>query len=172
MAYYPIPIDEAVGSAIFIDHDHHAVHEGESYTAFYVANAVGSGSNVDIRMLPPNTSTRIHLVWNVWTNEESEFYLYEAGNVTGGTGLTAYNRDRNSGNTATLTVAHTPTVTTTGTLIHHAYFGNTAATTHIGGEGHSQNERILGQNVTYLLRVTSRAAGDDISILLEWYEEG
>jgi len=171
MGYSPLPIDDVTGSARILLHEHNEVHEGNSYKAFYVANAVGSGSNADIRFQAPDTSTRIHLDWQVDANEEYEIYLYENGNVTAGTALDLINRERNSGNTATLTVTHTPTVTTTGDLIDHRYSGNSGATSHVGGTDHSENELILKQNYTYLLRVTSRAAGCDISILLDWYEE-
>lgn len=172
MGYSPLPIDTTVGAAVVVDTAHHEVHEGESYFATYVATGVGSGSNVDIRFQAPDTSTRIHLVWEVDANEEFEIYLYEAGNVTAGTALDLINRERNSANTATLVVTYTPTVTTTGNLIFHAYRGNSAAAqSKVGGTERDSNELILDQNGTYLLRVTSRAAGCDVSVLLEWYEE-
>lgn len=170
MAYSTIPIDDAVNAAIFINNEHHEIHEGDAYYITYVATGVASGSNADLLLLPPNTTTRCHLVWSVDTNEETEFYLYEAGNVTGGTAVTAYNHDRNSANAATLAVTHTPTVTTTGTLIYHNYQGLTGGTTHFGSQERREQEMIMKQNTTYLFRVTSRGAGNDISIYISWYE--
>lgn len=168
MAYSPIPIDDVIGAVKIIDVDHHEIHEGESYVATYFTSGVGSGSNVDVRVLAPDTSTRIHMLASAFGSVEFEFLIYEAGNVTVGTDLDAINRDRNSANTATIEIAHTPTVTTTGNLIWNGRFG---AGVKSGGEIRGENEFILDQNGTYLFRVTSRAASNSITMTFNWYEE-
>ena len=39
-----------------------------------------------------------------------------------------------------------------------------------GGSGGSRREFILDQNIAYLIRATSRADANAISIILDWYE--
>lgn len=167
MSYLPTLVDPDTDAAVVLDFDHHEVHEGDSYVATYFASAVGSGSNVDLRVTAPNTAVRCHIVPECVGSVEFEALIYEGGNVTVGTDLDKTNRDRNSANTATLEVAHTPTVTTTGTLIWSQRFGSGVQR---GGESRGLNEIILDQGTTYLFRVTSRAASNTISVMLNWYE--
>lgn len=167
MGYSPLPIDETTGAAVSLDLEHHEIHEGDSYVAFYSATGVGVGSNVDVRITAPNTTTRIHFVFEVIGTVEYEVLWCENGNVTSGTSVTAYNRERNSANTATLVVAHTPSVVSVGTQIDgwRVGLGKT------GGEVRGLSEWVLTQGYTYLLRVTSQAASNNISVHMDWYEE-
>ena len=110
-------VDDVTGVAINIPFEHHEIHEGNSYVACHFASAVGSGSDADVKVVAPNTSTRIHMFAFMSGSVEFEALIYEGGNVTAGTALTAVNRDRNSANAATAVCTHTPVVTTTGTLI-------------------------------------------------------
>ena len=95
--------------------------------------------------------------------------------VSGGTAMTEYNRDRNSPNTAGLAITHTPTVNNLGTtVIFQEKFGLAAgggqAATKFGGDSRSETEFILKQNEQYVLRCSSLTDGNIISAVFEWYE--
>ena len=100
---------------------------------------------------------------------EYDFNLYEAVTTSNnGTTLDVFNRDRNSGSTATIIAFHTPTVTGTGTRIRcwHAGSGR-----NFGGGDRGSHEFILKQNTKYLFRITNATTNNNFMALkIDWYE--
>lgn len=150
-----------------LDFAHYELHEGDAYVAVYLVSSLGSGSSHDHLLVTPDTDKWAHHVLEVISTAEAEVYVYEGADSTGGTAVPAYNRNRNSANTAAVTVAHTPSVTTAGTQI---WVGMVWSGNRAGGGQHDLSEIILKQNTKYLFRFTSRAAGNKLLIRHNWYE--
>jgi hypothetical protein len=97
-------------------------------------------------------------------------FLYEGSVVTGGTALTALNKNRGSLITSQSAALLNPTITTLGTPILSQIL--------IGGEGKKagggsvgSSDLILKPLTTYLFRLTNVNGIDHASeIILEWYE--
>jgi len=156
-----------------IDYAHHEIHDGSAYFAVYSALKDDTGF-IEVRVQTPNTTKWAHMIividcalagtaqlWKPTTK------THEAGNV-----MALMNRNHNSTTASGLTVCHTPGGTQSGTSNLTRYLG--AATTggraDQGGRGGSGLEFILDQNNDYLIRVTSRADSNALTILLDWYE--
>ena len=97
-------------------------------------------------------------------------FLYEGSVVTGGTAITALNKNRNSLTTSQSAALSNPTVTTLGTPILSQIL--------IGGEGKKagggdvgSSDLILKPLTTYLFRLTNiNGTAHAAEIVLEWYE--
>jgi len=89
-----------------------------------------------------------------------------------GNAIAPMNRNHNSANTSGLTLCHTPAGSESGTADLLQYIGAaaTGGRVAVGGGTGSRGEFILAQNSTYLINVTSRADGNAVSIILDWYE--
>lgn len=161
-------VDSATGALNVIDYAHHEIHGGSSFTADYTVE-LGNGATIDILVITPNTTKWAHMEYNLLCELETELKIYEGVTTSNdGTGLTEFNRNRNSATAATTVVSHTPTVTNTGTLIRTKHFG-TGKTS--GGEAREIGEFILKQNTKYLYRITNATTSNNyISFILNWYE--
>ncbi len=155
--------------------EHHQVHEGESHEYNCLISSLASGSSQDFRInvpagLTPTTRTP-HVVFEIVSTGETESYLYEDMTYAGGNGgtlQTSVNRNRNSATAPGMKIYRSPTPATTGTNI---WIGLTGSGNRAGSSDRSATEWDLKPNADYLLRVTSRAAGDKILVRVEWYED-
>lgn len=147
------------GAPIMIDIDHHEVHCGDSYSATRAVDLGNGASDTIIINVPNNATKRYHLVADVNTELEAELNIYE-GATTGadGTAITNYNRDRNSANTSTLAITHTPTNPSGGTLIYTSHWGSGRT---FGGETRGQQEIILKNNTKYRFVITNSTANNN-----------
>ena len=168
------PIADDVTHAITtVDYPHHELHGGSAYFVIYSALA-GDTDVIEVRIETPNTTKWAHMLIDIesalaatveiW---EGTTKTHEAGNV-----LAALNRNRNSSNSSGLTICHTPGGSESSGAIITEYIG--AATTSgrvaAGGRSGGRNEIILDQNNDYLIRVTSRADSNALTIILDYYE--
>jgi hypothetical protein len=155
--------DEVTGALTTIDLPHHEVHEGEMFAAYYNST---TGTAADVLLTTGATS--VHLVIELVSDGKVKTTIYEGPTTSAnGTAITAVNKNRQSINTAVLTVHHTPTVSATGTAIHMYMVGSAAKA---GGIGRSVEEYILAKNTKYLLR-SAFAVNTDVLQRFTWYEE-
>jgi hypothetical protein len=140
------------GAPVMIDIPHHEIHCGDSFTCSYNAS-LGNGASSDILLVVPNEAVkRFHLTVNIGVGTEVTYFLYEdATTSANGTALAWYNRERNSVLTTSLSISHTPTVTTTGTAIDTDRFGAKQTASSV----ERSEEFVLKNNTKYLLRVTN-----------------
>lgn len=160
------PYDEVSGAVMVLDYAHHEIHEGDMYHVSGTATK-GIGESYDLLFVTPDTARWAHLVGVVIGSGETAVTFYEGGTITGGTAVTPYNRNRNSENTPTTLVYHTPSVSDPGTALFTGTFG---AGSRSGGEAREFDEWVLKRNTKYLLRMTSAATGNDLSWAINWYE--
>lgn len=167
------PFDATTGAALVMETVHHEVHEGEMFHAAYTNGSVANGANLDLQLT--TGAKEAHTTWEVFAGGQVTVSLYEAPTTSGGTAVTAYNLKRSSTNTPTGAVAHTPTVTATGTvtLVNGRILpGGNSPQTRVGGGIRSGAEWILKPATKYLMRVNN-SSGSTIAVncVLEWYEE-
>jgi hypothetical protein len=97
-------------------------------------------------------------------------FLYEGSVVTGGTAITAVNKNRNSVITSQSAALSNPTVTTLGTpIISQILIGGEGKKA--GGGAVGSSDLILKPLTTYLFRLTNiNITASAAEIILEWYE--
>lgn len=166
-------IDAATYALNTIDYAHHEAHSGSAY--FLVYSALKSDTQtIEVRIQTPDTTKWAHMViimdsaiaataslWHPTTK------THEAGNA-----IVPMNRNHNSTNTSGLTICHTPGGAQAGAanLVQYIGASATGGRVAVGGGANSRGEFILDQNSSYLIQVASRADGNALSIILDWYE--
>ena len=97
-------------------------------------------------------------------------FLYEGSVVTGGTAITAINKNRNSVITSQSAALSNPTVTTLGTpILSQILIGGQGKKA--GGGAVGSSDLILKPLTTYLFRLTNvNGTAHAAEIVLEWYE--
>ena len=147
------------GSPVIIESEHHEIHCGDSYTVCRTADLTNGAVDTIIINVPNETGTpqkNYHTVITIVTEAEVQFDLYEgATTAADGTGITAYNRNRNSALTTGLTFFHTPTTPAGGTLICSRHWGTGRNS---GGDSRGMQEFILKNNTKYRLVLTNATA--------------
>lgn len=152
------------------------IHAGDSYGYWEVVDQTESHV-YDIQITTPNTTKWAHFTFEFEVESETEWYFYENPNIIlAGTAVTLLNHERNSTNSAGLTVK---VITNTSTANANADTAVAAATTLMHGiagsgkkvEGRVANghEIILKQNEDYCLRLIATAAGH-VTFHLDWRE--
>lgn len=166
----PARIDKATNALEVIEYQHHEIHDGDHY--FYGDSlTLASAATQDYLITVPNTAKWPHILFDLDGLGITQFDLYEGSDKTGTTSQTARNNNRNSGNTAGMTIHKgTSGGTTDGTLIRSYKSGSTSAIAKSLSLARSDEEYILKQNTKYILRVTSGSNDNLINIKMVWYE--
>ena len=159
-----------------IDYAHHEIHSGshfyiEGYTT--LGNDPGVDDILRVKLVTPNTTKWAHFQWSITSTGSMSTTLHEdaSGAMTGGSGVTPLNNNRNSSKASGITITSGVTAATTaGTLISQASWGGEGFKTSIGGGASRDDEIILKQNATYLRTFTSTAASNVVQFKAAWYE--
>ena len=164
----PVRVDSATHVLETIEYEHHEIHSGSSYTADRNVE-LSSSANMDILLVTPVSTKWPHMFYEIESQAESLFTLYESPTATAGTAIPAINRNRNVTKPATMTLSHTPTSITTGSTIlrqHHLGAGKS-----FGGGARGVHEFVLKGNTKYLIRITNLTVSDNwVNIVINWYE--
>ncbi len=155
-----------------IEHEHHEQHEGCFYFHKGVQAITGASTVVYFMYRTPNAAalTEIHARAAFAAEDEFTVEIYEGATVSAdGAALATFNANRNSANTAGLTVFSGPTVTTPGTLIWSTKVGASRTAGYSAVENH---EIIAKIDTNYLFKITKIAAGTHyFDYDFYWYEE-
>jgi len=160
-------IDQSTHAQTIIEYEHHETHAGShyNYCDYQLTNA--SAATVKFVVTTPNTTTWAHLVFQITSSAGATVELYEgSSSISGGSSITPRNNNRNSSNTSAFTILKDPTVSTVGTRSAGFIAGGTRA----GGIISRSMEKVLKQNTSYYILITSLANSNDISWCFEWYE--
>lgn len=171
-----LSVDEGSGGLIGIDFEHHEIHEGDHYFLIDVAD-LAINNVFDMQFTTPNTTKRIHFVFELSATAEVEWYIYEGASIVlAGTSVTPLNNDRDSSNSSECTVAtitnnnladaNADTDVSGATQIAHGIVGEK---TRSGGNVNREREIILKANTVYCMRGVFTAAAE-LSFVAEWYE--
>lgn len=164
-------IDASTESLEIIDYAHHEIHSGNHYKAGFMDVAMSSNDTVELLFVTPNTAQWAHWTLVGQSTGAVKIEVFE-GTIASvnGTVVTSFNRNRNSSNTSSSIVYHTPTVTNDGTKMVTKYLGSEGFKEDTGGEGRGDSEFLLKQNTKYLVRLTALSTGIVGAIGGDWYE--
>ena len=164
------PGDVISNIPVFIDFEHHQVHEGEAYQADDIQASLGVAT-VKYGITVPVYATTIrgpHMMIGVDVyNGAALVQLYEGATFTSGSSVSAYNRNRNSLNTPGTSVK-TGVTSSDGTLVASFYTGGGRSTS---GSNRSSSEFILKSNTIYRVDVIGLIAGTQAITKFDWYED-
>jgi hypothetical protein len=172
-----VRIDASTNSLQTVDYEHHEIHSGSH---FFVVGYQDLNINqvLDFTWLMPNTTEWIHWTWDLDTENETLWQVYETAVATNSlaNSVTPLNSNRNSAHTsattmkyevqANLAAANADTNVGGATLIESGISGSGKK---IGGLATRGHEVVMKQNTLYCLRATATAAGY-INFNMQWYE--
>jgi len=163
-------VDPSTEVIEFIDHEHHEIHEGNSFRSFSNKDVSNSG-DYNIAFKTPAGSKWIHLTFTVDHELESDLKLYEnVTSWTGGTPILPVNSNRNYDTLSTITNISYDITAVMGTpnLLLHEVGGSGKK---FGGSATHLNEWVLKSNMTYYMLLENQGAGtNEVNIQLDWYE--
>lgn len=140
-----------------IEHEEVLTHKGEMFVASQFWSGVANGGTVTMSGIIPE-GTFPHPIYSAYVSGDCKFEIVEGGTLTGGTTVTAYNRNRNA---ATLSVAfpkHSGTLTG-GTVIYTSFIPGGGKNFGGGGGKRANSEWIFHDDRTNTLRVTNLSGG-------------
>ena len=138
---------------------------------------LANGNVLDFTWLMPDTTKWIHWTWEIDTEKETLWQVYEnavATNPLANT-ITPLNSNRNSGNPSGTTLKYEVQTNLAGANADTAIGSATLLESGISGAGQKAgdanriNKLILKQDTLYCLRATANAAGY-INFNMNWYE--
>lgn len=168
---YGGPTDPISDMPVFVQSEHHHLHEGELHQVTYFPAALANGASINFRLVVGDliaTTRTPHIALELDTTGESWLYLYETPTTsTNGTQLPVKNKNRNSAIVPTMTIWQAPTVTDVGTPLSAWISG---AGEKSGGQARESVEWDLAPNTVYLVRVTAKNT-NNICLRFQWYED-
>jgi hypothetical protein len=169
-SYQPLRLDEATNTLSDISFEHHKIHDSDHY--FYADMVqLNDAATQDYMITTPNTTKWGHLIFLATGSAITQIQVYEASDKNGTTLQNIYNNNRNSLNTAGITVHKgTSGGSIDGTLIWQKKSGSATNQSREGMTASRSNEIILKQNTKYIIRITSGTDANLINIELQWYE--
>ena len=166
-----IGIDQVTRVLPVISYAHHEIHGGSAYVINDVQNI--NTTTVYWMITTPNTTVWAHMEFHFECTGEIYVLITEGADRTGTTALTPINRNRNSGNSATIAVhrGYSAGTTNGATTIYNHRAGATGAGVSGGQTGAARgiNEYMLKQNTKYIIAVTTYA-NVYATVVLDWYE--
>jgi len=170
----PVRADSSTHNIISLDQAHHEAHDGELFSYSGYDLDLDSGETIEVVLVTPNTDIEQHILYTVGGALQTVVQAYEGCTHTIGSTYEAYNHNRRSSNTTTLTLAAVATDGSDGTLIYSTGFGTATGVgaTRVtgGGSARGDNEWILKKNTKYLFRITSQTDNNSVNFNLSWYE--
>lgn len=165
------PTDEVgiLGEIETISHEHKHVHDGSSFLA---ADRQSMSNNTSRRYkitVPAGTQVA-HLFWRFSTTAQFYLELFESPtSVTGGTPLTALNRNRNKLQGPLLEITQGVTAGGDGTRLDVIQLGSGATGTKVSNDAQALSEWVLKPGTDYLIHIRCESAGS-FSLQLQWYQ--
>jgi hypothetical protein len=172
----PVKIEKTTQDTQVIEQEHAEIHSGDHYEITSYVN-LSLNNVLDIRITTPDTGKWGHFVFELDVESQTEWFLHEVAVISvAGAAVTAYNNDRNSGNTAglvfdlitntSLANANADTDLTGATELKCGMVGSGKRSF---GSTDRSKEIILKQNTIYNIRAVAVAAGY-VNYDFEWYE--
>jgi len=192
---YPLEIDPITRALNVIETDHHQIHEGVLFTAYYTvttASTNGHRSGLFIKTPPASeNSVRCHLIAAFASSTAATLSVCEAPTIAANVGTHTsliYNRFRDASNISKcLNNATTPVpgyITTlteaqiaadgtwaTGTILRTEPLTVGTGPKPAGGSARGEQEYILKADTKYVFLLTNTSADANTHhILIDWYE--
>jgi hypothetical protein len=170
---YGARVDRITKSMQVINSDHAGIHEEQGFSVSGIFTNVANGATVNYAFKTPSAASgkMIHLKYKdiQATANKVRVDLYEAPTnaPTGGSNLTAYNRNRNSAaTTAMQAIKSGMTIDTTGAAMLET-------SQHVNSVPRSADIELILKPDTWYIRTFTNGTGAaaDISFFEFWYEE-
>lgn len=163
---FPYQIDPISRGIVVTPHEVHKIHTSTHFIASFNAT-IGIGLSTNVLLVPASTKKYPHLKYHASSDSQVTVTIYEGADYSGGTPLTAFNNDRNSSVSAgvVLTTDATDDGGGMGTALTQYLVGSVQT----GGTVITEEELILNPSYKYLI-VTEGGNGDNVSIVVTWYE--
>ena len=175
--YARIEHERITGAKRTIETEHSYIHEGIFFQVFDLATLATTATRNFVIQTPANLYLHYRNERVSSSGDKILIQLFEGTTldaVPGGTPLTPFNHNRESGLNSATTVLINPTITDDGLQIAQSYIGGG---TGVGGarsgeETSAANEWILSPATNYLVRITNGSTANNIiNTLIAWYEE-
>ena len=149
-----------------------AINEGNHY---YIEGftTLADTETLYVKLVTPDSGVWSHFRWSITSNGILESYFYEAvsGGMTGGSGVTPLNNNRNSVNASGLVITKGVTVAENlGTTISQFKVGGTGFKSAVGGTSTLTDKIVLKQNTIYQRKFLSGTADNIVSFRASWIE--
>ena len=167
-----VKTDYSTGAMNIIDYPHHEIHAGSHFFCSIYDSDVDTAAPKYFRITTPNTTKWGHLLLSYVSVGSGIWEFFENPTISdAGTSKTIYNSNRNSANTATLTVYENAKTTSDGTKLFTDLTGdNGVGGVRMNGNSSRDNEIVLKQNEDYILKFTPDADNAKVVIDIEFYE--
>ena len=110
-------VDNSTGAIETITYPHHEIHEGNH---FYIEGhtTLANAEELRVKLVTPDTAKWAHFLWEISSNNILTTELWEgaSGGMTGGSGVTPLNNNRNSPNASVLVITSGVAVATSDGL--------------------------------------------------------
>lgn len=172
-AFYQLFVDgmDDVGpSATFIAPMHHEIREGDAFTAAYFAEGVADDANICFALTTAATK-QVHIVVSSTSGGDASLTITENPSIGGGSVVTPVDFNRTTANTSGITLVHTPTTNTGGTILISEFVGGGEKNFSSGGSGGGRTEFVLKASTSYTFLLKNLAgAAKPLGMMMEWYE--
>ena len=165
--------EDQTRSMKIVDYPHHEIHGGRAFLALYSLTRDNT-EFIEMRFRANHASRRCHMTIHIdaalaatvemWKNTTKTHVIANA--------ITPMNRDFSNPYSSVLSVCHTPAGAQAGNADLLQYVGSATANgrSEVGGSLGSRSEFILQPFADYLIKATSRANSNALTITLDWYE--
>lgn len=156
----------SVGATITVSSAEARIHEGRAFTAFVQAT-VASGSTLDLLLTIP-AGVHVHAEPSFHADALADVTILEGVTyVSGGSDFTPVNKNRESARASQVAVKAGALTVSGGVTLWQEHLG---ASKNSGGAAESRFEWDLKPSSTTLLRVTSGANGNIVTVDVTWHE--
>lgn len=139
------------------------IENGKAFFASHGSSNLADAATINVHVLVGAQTPSVS--FSVFGKFDFDLEILEDATVSGGSALTAYNRNRTSAETASLTLQSDVTVSADGTVLDTYYFHD--------GQSFELSESkkiLLSGGEDYVFRITSRANNNRVQISLDWAE--
>jgi len=162
-----------------IPSDHAYIHDGKQFYAYHKAD-ITAGAALKFTFVTPAAATGkyIHFRPSVVSTSGDKVTMIMTEiptSVSGGSAMTAYNRNRISTGASTCVLKYGVTLTESATEVDAAFVGGGTGVGGMrsGAETQEGDEIVFKQNTTYSITLTNNSsATNTVFLKLKWYEEG
>jgi hypothetical protein len=183
-------VDRITGAAIGIAYEHHEVHEGGAFSAFFQNALAAIGEQTVIAFITPATGPLIHIVADAWANDSVDLIISEAPTIIGAGAAgnpVPLNRNRQIATASQVTRTENPQTVgevstyneaqagasfTTGTTLWQETFGGANhPLAQAGGQTRGGREFVLAPATAYGFEIFANTNNaTNTNLILTWYE--
>ena len=157
-----------------IQSDHAYIHDGIGFSGLIETGSISAAYYIAFTTPAASTGKYVHLRPATISSDANsvKYVLYEGDTFTGGTAVTAINKNRNSSTAAATTVKKGVTTTPAGDIIAGGIIGSGGRPqSTAGGATGSEHEIVLKPDTDYILSLNP-AGATNVFLDVFWYEEG